>query len=116
MLNPSDIRHAVDSLGRDWILIPDSLARELRAFKRETWTEIYGVAAGYSADIPPGLLEDACAAIETFRLERGLPSWPFIAGEGHPFDARRPHGDYSLLVSTCGIDRSRNTGRFHFSG
>jgi hypothetical protein len=100
------------------IVIPDDVARELRRWKRATWTEIYGVAAGYSAKAT-GRIAKHLDAICDFAAAHELMSYPgrggtvkaFVIGESglnafrtlrnEPgYDPDILHGPDGLMVAT----------------
>lgn len=89
------------------VLIPDDVARQLTGWKDRTWTEIPGVAYGYSEDVAPGHpMHPVLAQIADF--VDALPGKPyvFVFGEGYEATRKTPTGpDMGLFVASCTITR-----------
>ena len=101
-------RIRTDDLGRTWVTVDRDVADRLLAWSEATWTEITGMAHGYTATAGPGHdLHDILAEIHAATIDAG-DELAFVASheyldarlEGHPV----PH----RLVSTCGIRKGRD--------
>jgi hypothetical protein len=104
-----------DEAGRMWVFIADDIAHELKNWTRAGWTEISGVAHGYSRDAHIGTRVGDLLAELYEACKAAGDSYAFIAGES--FEPMSRDADYSLLVSTCGVTRSyTNPSSFHIEG
>ncbi len=101
------------------LVIPDDDVRRLVAWKRDHWTEIPGVADGYSAAPRRGSWEHRALSYLHSVQSHTTDSMPFIEGVGFG-PSKDEHGnraDYGLLLSCSGISRdAQPNGRFYFSG
>lgn len=108
-----------DRMGRAWLTIADDQARALVAFRRRTWREYHGCAAGESGwiavdnplhSVARAIHETILAAVDCGEDWRRYGA-PFVAGASYPVD-----GPYcaDLLVSTCGLEE--RAGRYRISG
>jgi hypothetical protein len=89
------------------ILVPDDVARELRRWKRDTWTEIYGCATGYT-EKATGRIAEYLAAICDFAAAH-VPAQPitgtvkaFIIGESG-LEEFRHHRNPDVLYGPNGL-------------
>jgi hypothetical protein len=87
------------------LAIPDDACRRLRAWKVAHWTEIPGVADGYSADVKRGTWEHRAMSYLHSVQSHVTDSMPFIEGEtlASTGDQHGNGKNYDLLLSTCGI-------------
>jgi hypothetical protein len=101
-----------DRFGRRLLTIDDDLAREVRRWSIHTWTEIVGMADGYTETVGPShRLYPVLDALYR-EAQGGDDPNPFIAG--HSFAEEQADGstprDYSTLVSTFGVKRVAEHG------
>jgi hypothetical protein len=106
---PFDARVSTDHMGRVVAIVPDEVAERLRASIEDGWTEIRGVADGYSRDFARGTwvynatmrILDEVAKSGTERAERAAADergyreyYGFIVGESDWSDETRWWVDY----------------------
>lgn len=99
--------------------IPDDVCRRLVTWKSDHWTELHGVADGYSSSPKRGTWEHRALSYLHSCQSHTTDRMPFIEGVG--FAATKDehgHGaDYGLMLSTCGISSDNMpNARFYFSG
>lgn len=99
--------------------IPDDVCRRLDAWKRDHWTEIHGMADGYSSSPKRGTWEHRALSYLHSVQSHTTDRMPFIEGVGFAAtkDANGNGADYGLMLSTCGISTDNMpNARFYFSG
>lgn len=116
-------------IGFEWrhsvirLTIPDDDASRLRKWKADHWTEIPGVADGYSSCPRRGTWEHrALAYLHSMQSHLLDDPHPFIEGES--FSSMKDHHGHArpeawdVFVSTYGVcaNVANATGGFHFQG
>lgn len=91
-----------------YVTITDEDARALVSWKRRTWTEVYGVADGYSETARPGhSMYERLAAIAAYHRDELPGRYVFVVGESacEGREGQVPLADlFVLCCAVGGID------------